>query len=162
MRFFPNLDSWTQEEKDVMWYSRAELLNIKAGVRNHVAMLTGSQVADRTSDLELRGLESFLPDGLARKQLNREIARNAVLDEQEYQWKTDSDDPELLADLYFDRTRESVAVARLQGLADRAAVREDENGASSDQSLQNKPLFRSGTIGSLHRRKPRGISSPAA
>lgn len=164
VRFVQNLDMWTENEKNNTWYTRAELHQMKFGVRNQIQMLSSQEATMLSPQIELRGLESFLPEGLTRKMRNRETARNAVLDEQEYQWKNNVDDPQLLADIYFDHTRESVAAARVQGMADESAVALERSGLPSSPStkVDDKQLFRSGSIGSLHARQPRGFSSRAA
>ena len=160
VRLTPGLDSFAEDEIAAAWYSRAELQDIRSGVRNEVKMLT-SEVGATASEIEPRGLESFLPEGLARKQLRREVARDAVLDEQEYQWRRASDDPELLADIYFERTRDSATAARWQGLVDQESVHQDTNAMSSAKT-PDQHCFRSGNIGFLHRRRPHGTSSRAA
>ncbi len=155
VRLTSNIEDCTEEEKSATWYTQAEIKQIRASVRHEVALLAAGTWCSLS---ERRGLESLLPEGFADKLRHREIARNAVLDEQDYQWKRDMNDPDLIADLYFDKTRSSVVAARVRAIADHESVLQQ----TPPTSPKNPALFRSGSIGSLHRRKPTGISSRAA
>lgn len=168
MRTTLALEDFTQDEKNAVWYTPTEIKEIRSKVRHDITLLaTGRLMKNHSSNFELRGLESFLPEGLAVKQLRRRIARDAVLDTQEHQWKKKCNDPELLADIYFDRTRESVATAHVQGLADQEIAHHihecDGSSETSSTRMPSKALFKSGSIGSsLHRRQPREILCRAA
>lgn len=155
-----HLDSCTEEEKSAMWYTQTELIQMRANVRHEVALLAAG-TSCRHHQLELRGLESLLPDGQADKLFHRERARNAVLKEQEYQWERGMNDPDLIADLYFDLTRASVVAARLKGISDHEAMLQQSPPVSPKHPSSDR-LFRSGSIGSMQRRQPLGISSRAA
>lgn len=153
-----NLESCTDEEKSAIWYTQVELHQIRADVRHEVTMLSAGT---SSTCLELRGLESLLPDGLSQKLRHRQVSRSIVLNEQDYQWKRDMNDPDLIADLYFDKTRASVMAARVRAIADHEAVTQ-QSPPTSPKLPSCAKLFRSGSIGSLQRRQPTGFSSRAA
>lgn len=155
-----HVSNLTEEEKSTIWYTQTELIQIRASIRHEVALLAAG-TSCHYHKLEPRGLESLLPDGLADKLYHREKARNAVLKEQEYQWDKDMNDPDIIADIYFDLTRASVVAARVKGIADHEAVLQQSPPVSPKHPSSGK-LCRSGSIGSMQRRQPMGISSRAA
>ena len=155
-----HINSITEVEKTAMWYTQTELIQIRANIRHEVALLTAG-TSCHYHQLEPRGLESLLPDGLADKLYHREKARNAVLKEQEYQWDKDMNDADIIADIYFDLTRASVAAARVKGISDHEAVLQQSPPVSPKHPSSGK-LYRSGSIASTQRRQPIGISSRAA
>jgi hypothetical protein len=116
-------DGYSDEEMAAAWYSRAELKKIQSKLKKTLLLMeVGSPKA--SSDRHCtRGLGSLTPEGRALKQRRKEDAKTAVLYEQEFQNEVGIPDPELLADLYFEEARVSLAMAISMG---RGAADEEE------------------------------------
>lgn len=168
------LNMFTQEELAATWYSSAELKRIRTEIKATISDITNGTLNTQDTDAFcLRGLESFLPEGNALKHQHRVAAREVVFDEQELQWANGQYDVELLADLYFYQSRESVEFARVRGLTDETFVAlQDSISCSTTSEPQMGKLLpmkrphtgscRSSSLGSRNERTPKGVSSRAA
>jgi hypothetical protein len=105
------------------WYSRAELKKILFTIKKNIMLMKAGSPKANSDRHCTRGLGSLTPEGRALKQRRREDAKTTVLDEQEFQNEVGIPDPELLADLYFEETRVSLAMAISMGRADEEEVR---------------------------------------
>jgi hypothetical protein len=148
-------DGYSNKEMAAAWYDRAELKKIQSKIKQtFLRMQAGSSKANSDRHCT-RGLESLTSEGRALKQRRREDAKNAVLDEQEFQNEVGIPDPELLADLYFEETRVSQAIANSTGRADEEEVRSTGRRSTSMSRNQEKPskhcISRSGSVRMLER-----------
>jgi hypothetical protein len=93
---------YTQEEIKATWFSKADFENIKAEIRFDIGLLhAGIHDQDTLSFCRL-GLECRTKEGTRKRTLNKVIARNAVLDEQDRQWNSFvTDDAEAIAKVYI-------------------------------------------------------------
>lgn len=170
-----NLERFTKEEVKACWYSNDELKTIKHGLRKVIVNFDKGEFSPiESEDFSIRGLESFLPEGKALKFVHREAARNVVLEEQSYQWEHDIVDHELMADLYYEYSIQSLRLAQIRAFAyqeeeEKAIAPETSNSDESNAVKETLPLkrpnselYRSNSIRTLERRKPSFVSSRAA
>ena len=122
------INDYTDDEIASAWYDETELDTVISDIKTTLLLIEEEGVAAANSDPErcTRGLESYTPEGQRLKERSRMKAKDAVLDEQEFQDETGIFDPELLADLYYERTRWSEARARVMGRSDEEAVRQGD------------------------------------
>jgi hypothetical protein len=148
-------DGYSNKEMAVAWYGRAELKKIQSKIKKTFLLMQAGSPNANCDRHCTRGLESLTPEGRALKQRRREDAKNAVLDEQEFQNEVGIPDPELLADLYFEETRVSQAMANSMGRADEEEVRGTGRRSPSMSRNQEKPsehcVSRSGSVRMLER-----------
>ena len=109
-----HLDEYSAEERDLTWYTRSDLAGFKKEAKSAIRtfVMLGHEGAT------FRGLESRTPHGALRKLQNKEQARWAVFAEQERQWREGYQDPEAIADVYYDYTEHCRANAQMMGLRD--------------------------------------------
>lgn len=115
-------NSYSKEDLNAAWYSEAEFQNIKSKIKKTLLLMEACSPKANSKGRCTRGLESVTPDGRRQKQKRRLDAKNAVLDEQEFQKEVGIPDPDLLADLCFEETRVSRAIAISMGCADAEEV----------------------------------------
>jgi hypothetical protein len=149
-------DGYSDEEMTAAWYSRAELKNILFQIKKTLLLMEAGSPKANSDRHCTRGLASLTPEGRALKQRRREEAKTAVLDEQEFQNEVGFPDLELLADLYFEETRVSLAMAISMGRADEEeVVRSTDMRPPPRQSPRNqKPdhcISRSGSVRRMER-----------
>lgn len=123
-----HINHYTNDEIAVCWYDDVELKKIKVDIKTTTLLLMNSDylnlnINDRRCS---RGLDSYTETGQASKRQNREDVIDAVLDEQDFQKDECNTDPEMIADVYFDKTRQSQAMVRVMGLSDQETVRNQE------------------------------------
>jgi hypothetical protein len=157
-----HIDDYSGDEVAACWYNRKELKAIRLEGRTTVIVMENKNQILDNDRMCSRGLESYTPQGIAMKQFLREEARNAVLDEQYLQYGEEDMiyDPEMIADIYFTKTRSAQAMARTMGRADEEWVREQDNPA---QKKTFAPQLKAGiNLPSRSLMKLRRISSSAA
>jgi hypothetical protein len=151
-----HITDYTTEEIAACWYDDVELKMIKVDIKTTTLLLMNNDYLSlNINDGRCsRGLESYTETGQALKMQNREDAIDAVLDEQEFQMDESNTDPEMIADAYFERTRQSQAMARVMGLSDEEAVRNQEQQKLSvlqGKMANHEPFARRGSIGMMDR-----------
>jgi hypothetical protein len=161
-----HIDNYTNEEISACWYDSVELKMVKVDNKNTLLLMANVFfINDRICS---RGLESYTQTGQASKRQHREDAIDAAIDEQDFQMDEGITDPEMIAEAYFERTRQSQAMARVMGLSDQETVRNQEQQRPLVlQKIPNqKKLVRRGSTGMVNRRGSSGrrqiFSSPAA
>ena len=120
-----HIDDYTDDEIASAWYNKTEMETIISDIKTTLLLTEEEGISAVNSDPQRctrRGLESYTPEGQRLKERSRMGAKHAVFDEQEFQDETGILDPELLADLYYERTRFSEARARVMGRSDEEAV----------------------------------------
>lgn len=115
-----HLDEFTEEDIQAVWYDVKEYTEIKNNYKLTLYMMdcNKSLPQDHTS----RGLEYRTQEGAWARYENKRDAYNAVLDEQDLQWKEDKDDHDMLAYVYLEHTVKSREAARLVGEQDAKAA----------------------------------------
>jgi hypothetical protein len=161
-----HIDDYTNEEISACWYNAVELKTVI--VENKTTLLLMDNVFFSNDRICSRGLESYTQTGQASKRQHREDAIDAAMDEQDFQTDEGITDPEIIADAYIERTRQSQVTARVMGLSDQETVRnqEQQEPLVLPKGPNQVPLVRRGSTGMVDRRGSSGrrqnFSSPAA
>ena len=109
------------EQKDV-WYSREEFDIIKARNSLIVRMMKGGQFQE-SPDHTFRGLEHKIKERHQERRQNKFNALNAVLEEQDRQFRRRLNFPELIKDRYIEATQRARQSALAVGHWDAVAVK---------------------------------------
>lgn len=121
VRQIEHMNEYSAEEFKQMWYSRSELLGIRKAISAECDALKNKSRKQRRlslsfidssadSDLCSRGLEGFLSEKVAQSRIIvRARAKQAVLSEQQRQWKYLGYDPESLSRISISRSEECVS-----------------------------------------------------
>ncbi|KAL3942836.1 MAG: hypothetical protein SGBAC_003035 [Bacillariaceae sp.] len=107
-------------EKENYWVRENDFHRIRQDCIN---VLHRSRHPLRDGQTEFRGLEHKTPMGAQHRSSNRARARQAVLDEQQYQSEKGVQDPEYMAALYKTITHRSRVEANVMGIRDEMAAR---------------------------------------
>ena len=130
----------SQDRIDELWYSQTEYLYMKA-FSFILAEQIESKMEGTTADHEaLRGLESFSPVGMRKRQENKVDGWKAVLKEQQHQrayFDGEVIDEYSIAKVYMDKNKKCVQEASERAWIDAMAVRKmrilDEIGDDNDE-----------------------------
>jgi hypothetical protein len=147
-------DGYSDEEMAAAWYSRAELKKIQSKIKKTILLMEAGSPKANSDRHCTRGFGSLTEEGRALKQRRQEDGKTAVLYEQEFQNEVGIPDPELLADLYFEETRVSLAMAISMGRADEDEVRSTDRRPPRLSPRNEKPklcISRSGSVCMLER-----------
>lgn len=117
-----HVSEFSSQEKEQIWYSRQELADIKALLKN--------SMRNNDSTFCWRGLEGHTVEGYRRKVQNRVETQAAVFLEQANQEGDGFSDPEALADVYFKRSVRS----RMQAFL--IAIRDEKEANTVYESLK--------------------------
>lgn len=111
--FIPHLNDFSDEEVAAIWYEPVNYAEMKSEYKGTVFLIECGTILDE-QEHTARGLEYRTQEGAWARYENKRDAYNAVLDEQDIQWKEDSDDPEELRNVYLQHsTKCSVAAHQL-------------------------------------------------
>ena len=115
---------YTDEELYACWYNDAEFANIREDIAIEVDFFRTrlAQQDNNNNQYCSRGLESFSSKNILKNQQRAVISREAVYDEQEFQWDNNLCDDECIGRLYEKATLKSRALARYVGLKDALEV----------------------------------------
>ena len=166
-----HLDDYTTEEIQATWYARTEMKQIREDVRLTVKLMDEGLLSSKDnedSEYCTRGLECRTSRLSPIKTHNKRIARDVVLDEQDYQqFQLMTCDPERLATVYNRVTYQCQVKASMVGLSDEKIAKEASSTLpqSLPQSLatadtieqkvtQHFPLLQPGRIHQLRRQQP--------
>lgn len=111
-----------EEYRFSYWMTKEDHRDIRLRVSNEVHAAV-SRCATHSGDF--RGLEHKTPTGIYRRKQNRQAAINAVLQEQEFQMKTGYEDPDGIASVYREISSKSLVEAKLMGMRDEIAIKND-------------------------------------
>ena len=117
IQVFPSV---TEAEKENYWIRPHDFLRIRKDCINVVQKSMHPLRGDKS---EFRGLEHKTPMGAYHRNSNRARARQAVLEEQKYQWEKGVKDQEYMAALYKTITHRSRVEASVMGIRDEMAAR---------------------------------------
>jgi len=122
VRDIPHLDEVPEEEIEATWYSAKEYSEIKQSYQSTIFMMeSGEKIAD---DQTTRGLEYRTQEGAWARYENKRDAYNAVLDEQDRQWKVDQDDFEKLREIYLEHSTKCAQAAVVRALQDEKDIKD--------------------------------------
>jgi hypothetical protein len=129
-----HLNEFEEYEIDASYYKSADFERIKADLKLTVRLMQLGKLEEDSIDYCRRGTEYRTPDGVRRRALNKKVARDALLDEQDLQWDNGAFDPDLFANVYHASSRECGLEAYRLGLRD-----EDEARAIDSIELPRTP-----------------------
>jgi hypothetical protein len=140
---------YSDEEIAASWYCQYELRKIKSDLKTTLMLMANGSIMPGSDQLCSRGLESFTSEGRAIKKQNREEARIAVLEQQDYQLENDIFEPEMIADAYLEQTSKSQATATVFGFYDQEAVQQQPLPSLPNKMSMKVGPPRSNSIGCL-------------
>jgi hypothetical protein len=112
-----HLDEFSDEEVRAIWYDANEYAEIKNNYKATIFMMEcGKQLHEH--EHTSRGLEYRTQEGAWARYENKRDAYNAVLDEQDLQWKEDTDDWDALSRAYLEHSSKCAKAAFEIGLQD--------------------------------------------
>ena len=142
------IDEYSERERRATWYSRQELKLIHDENRYLVDLLMlGERIVEEQNSI--RGLEAFTPEIRSKKQYNRAVALDAVLNEQYYQQSVNMNDAEQLAIEYSTVTYDCQVAAGMVGISDEVAAMPYKNYKRSSSSSSSKKKTRT-SMSRLH------------
>jgi hypothetical protein len=116
-----HLDDIDDEQILATWYNANEYSQIKSSYQTTIFMMeTGENMLD---DHTSRGLEYRTQDGAWARYEKKRDAYNAVLDEQDRQWKVDRDDDEKIRMIYLEHSSKCGDAAHMRAVEDEKVAR---------------------------------------
>jgi polyhydroxyalkanoate synthesis regulator phasin len=119
----PHLDDIGEAAIAEIWYNAAEYSEIKSSYQLTLFMMENGELKE-TDEHTSRGLEYRTQQGAWARYENKRDAYNAVLDEQDRQWKADKDDHDALARIYLQHSTKCAVAASERGDADAKEAKE--------------------------------------
>lgn len=119
----PHINKMSDEMIANIWYHSKEYADIKSGYQVTIFMMEAGEklpVEEHSS----RGLEYRTQEGAWARYENKRDAYNAVLDEQDEQWKKDADDHDAIARVYLEQSSKCLKAAQSRGKKDSSDVQE--------------------------------------
>lgn len=99
----PHLNEFTEAEISSIWFEPNEYANMKNEYKDTLFLMECNKTLDEVEHTA-RGLEYRTQEGAWARYENKRDAYNAVLDEQDIQWKGDYDDDEALRRVYLEHS----------------------------------------------------------
>jgi hypothetical protein len=118
-----HLDDIPDKEVAEIWYNASEYSEIKSTYQMTIFMMENGGLKE-SDDHTSRGLEYRTQQGAWARYENKRDAYNAVLDEQDRQWKADKDDHDALGRVYLQHSSKCAIAAAERGAADAAEAKE--------------------------------------
>lgn len=119
----PHLDDISDAEVAEIWYNAAEYSEIKSAYQLTIFMMENGELKEG-DDFTSRGLEYRTQQGAWARYENKRDAYNAVLDEQDRQWKADKDDHDALGRVYLQHSSKCAVAAAERGADDAKEAKE--------------------------------------
>ena len=99
----PHLNEFTKAEIKATWFEPNEYASMKGEYKDTLFLIECGKTLDEIEHTA-RGLEYRTQEGAWARYENKRDAYNAVLDEQDIQWKEDYDDDEALRRVYLEHS----------------------------------------------------------
>jgi hypothetical protein len=135
-----HLNHFSDEEFERCWYKKADLQRIKEELLLTVKLMKIGDLPKDTLRYCRRGTEFRTREGACRRMFNKEVARDAVRDEQDGQWDEGIFDSDVLASVCIAATRQCQVEAQLMGSKDEKDARESDAAALPDISKPSNKL----------------------
>lgn len=119
----PHLDDMTDSEVAAIWYNPDEYSEIKSSYQMTIFLMEKCELKEG-DEYASRGLEYRTQQGAWARHENKRDAYNAVLDEQDRQWKADKDDHDALGRVYLQHSTKCAVAAAERGAADAKEAKE--------------------------------------
>jgi hypothetical protein len=127
-----HLDDMPEEDVNATWYTSKEYSEIKSSYQVTIFMMESGETlndAEHTS----RGLEYRTQEGAWARYENKRDAYNAVLDEQDRQWKVDKDDETKIRQIYLKHSTKCADAAVVRALQDEKDSREYQRESTASE-----------------------------
>lgn len=138
----PHLDEFTDEEVADIWFAPDEYADMKNEYKETVFLIEMGKALDEAEHHTARGLEYRTQEGAWARYENKRDAYNAVLDEQDNQWKEDCDDEEALRRVYLEHSTKCAANAAKLAQEDAREAQAILNESPAPVSVADKPKKR--------------------
>lgn len=119
----PHLDNMTDEEVALIWYDSEEYSEIKSSYQLTIFRMESGELKE-DDDHTSRGLEYRTQTGAWARYENKRDAYNAVLDEQDRQWKVDQDNDVEIGRVYLQHSTKCAVAAAERGAEDAKEAKE--------------------------------------
>jgi hypothetical protein len=114
-----HINDFSPELIAATWLQDDEYAGIAAENTKVALMIINGKRTKNIEDVTERGLEYKLPDQRDKSRRLKELALNAVIDEQDRQWRSQiDDDPAFIAEVYQEFSTQALSVARSMGIQD--------------------------------------------
>jgi hypothetical protein len=119
----PHLNDMTDEDVANIWYEAEDYNEIKASYQLVIIKMEAAEFRE-DEEQTCRGLEYRTQEGAWTRYENKRDAYNAVLDEQDRQWKVDKDDHQKISSIYRQHSQKCADAAADRGAADAKEARD--------------------------------------
>jgi hypothetical protein len=119
----PHLDNMSDSEVAAIWYNAEEYSEVKSSYQMTIFLMESGKL-NEGDEYTSRGLEYRTQQGAWARHENKRDAYNAVLDEQDRQWKADQDDHDALGRVYLQHSSKCAVAAAERGAADAKEAKE--------------------------------------
>lgn len=119
----PHLDDMSDDLIARIWYDSEEYSEIKSSYQLTIFRMEKGEFQEDDEHTS-RGLEYRTQDGAWARYENKRDAYNAVLDEQDRQWKVDEDDFEEIGRVYLEHSTKCAIAAAERGAQDAKEAKE--------------------------------------
>lgn len=118
-----HLDDMSDEEVFAIWYTSREYSEIKQAYQLTIFMMESGETITGDEHTS-RGLEYRTQEGAWARYENKRDAYNAVLDEQDRQWKVDKDDYDKIRQIYLKHSTKCANAAIVRALQDERDIKD--------------------------------------
>lgn len=139
-----HIDDFSESEVATIWYNGDEYDDIKSDFKTTVFLMENGM--ELPEDQTGRGLEYRTQQGAWNRYENKKNAHNAVLDEQDKQWKDDADDFDEMARVYIEVSRRCIEDALEMARRDELEARAVYEGLLSLFAPQSAKQITSSTV----------------
>ena len=119
----PHLNDMTDEDVINIWYQAEDYNDIKASYQLVIVKMESGEFREDCHQT-CRGLEYRTQEGAWARYENKRDAYNAVLDEQDRQWKVDKDDHDKISSIYLQHSQKCADAAVVRAALDAKEARE--------------------------------------
>jgi hypothetical protein len=137
-----NSESYKKEEFQATWYSEEDFKKIFSECVSTVRKVVHRQPILEEEGFTLRGLEYKTPKGSKFRRANKSRSMHTVMEEQKLQKSTGTEDPEYLAEVYSEASKNSRRLAHMIALQDEQEARPLLQSKSSLMILREKKQIR--------------------
>jgi hypothetical protein len=119
-----HIDDMSDEQIAATWYGAKEYSEIKSAYQMTIFMMEAGETITGDVEHTSRGLEYRTQEGAWARYENKRDAYNAVLDEQDRQWKVDKDDHEKIRQIYQKHSTKCANAAVVRALQDERDIKQ--------------------------------------
>ena len=132
-----HLDDIPAEVISEIWYDASEYAQIKKNYQMTIYLMESGEKLSGENHTS-RGLEYRTQEGAWARYENKRDAYNAVLDEQDRQWKEDIDDWDKISKVYIEHSAKCLKAANERGVQDEKDILDYRNEAPKSEKKAKK------------------------